>query len=89
MRVWSFRAECQADAEKFRDRCLEVQIKMTMDIVPDGGGFPDVEAEMNTDATMNQMHDILRTMPDSHVMIQTLRECPRAENSMERDTTIW
>lgn len=89
IKVYSFRAECQADAEKLRDRCTEVYIKMDMTIMPHGEGFPDVKVEMQTDASMNQLHDILRTMDDSHVMLQTLRQVPLAENSLERDHGLW
>ena len=40
---------------------------------------------MQCSATLEQLQGILRTIKDAHVMLQTLRPVPLADNSLERD----
>ncbi|AXK38526.1 hypothetical protein [Crenobacter cavernae] len=84
MAIYSFRAECQADVKRFHQECLKVGLITALQAKPDDQ-FPDVEVELQTDASLEALRNVMRRVVDGHVMLQTLRECPLAENSLERD----
>lgn len=83
MGIYSFRAECQTDVEGFRQALNAAEISHSIDCRPDSQ-FPDVDVELKTDATLEILKTLLRTVPDGHVMVETLRAGPLAENSLER-----
>jgi len=85
MPVFSFRAECRLDVDKFTRTVDQSGIASTVRIHPDADGLPDVDVEAEFDATLEQLRAILRVQSDSHVIIQTLRELPLVSNSLERD----
>jgi hypothetical protein len=47
--------------------------------------FSDVEVEMHTDASLDSLRGLIRQVTDGHVMLQTLRQVPLQDNSLERD----
>lgn len=49
------------------------------------GCLPDVEVEIKAPATLEQMRHVMRAIEDGQIMLQTLRQCPLAANSMARD----
>lgn len=85
MPIFSFRAECLLDADKFTHAVDQSGLTSKVRIHPDTDGFPDVDVEAEFDATLEQLRAILRAQADSHVIIQTLRELPLVSNSLERD----
>ena len=84
MLLYSFRAECQADLDKLtlalRTRGIMCSMRATQD-----PQFPDCAVELETDATVQAIRDVMRSVEDGHVMVETLRPCQLADNSLERD----
>ncbi len=84
MTVYSFRAECKADLKRLslalRTSAVRYSIRAARDRRP-----PDCAAEIETDASLETIREVMRELEDSHVMLQTLRACPLSQNSLERD----
>lgn len=57
---------------------------LEMERVPYSEGG-EVVGEFKSTMSLEELRDALRELEDSHVMLQTLRQCPLAENSQERD----
>lgn len=89
MSIYSFRAECMDDIKKVLQQCVMTSVVVSMNIKPGIFEAPtppsDPEAEIVTDASLEQLREAIRHVVDGHVMLQTLRPCPLAENSLERD----
>ncbi len=86
MNTFSFRAECQPDVDSFLQKSQESGIKLTVTkTVKDTNGFPDVEIEFESEATLEDLIEVMRKVQDGHVMYQTLRQVPLNENSLKRD----
>ena len=86
MNTFSFRAECQADVDSFLQKSQDSGIKLTVTkTVKDTNGFPDVEIEFESEATLEDSIEVMRKVQDGHVMYQTLRQVPLNENSLKRD----
>ena len=47
--------------------------------------YPDVQVEIKTTASEDDILNVMRGIVDSHVMIQTLRPIPLADNNLERN----
>ena len=77
MTTYSFRAECRADAGAFR-ALIQVNAKIQRWQEFADEGYPDVEVEFETDASL----EVLRAM------LQSLQAVPLAENDLERDFDI-
>lgn len=84
MKTYSFRAECKEDVERFNEECLKAGLMTQWQAKPDEQS-PEVEVELQTDAPLDTLRNVIRQVVDGHIMLQTLRECPLAENSLERD----
>lgn len=84
MPVFSFRAECMDDVEKLHEECVAAGIIWSMNAKPDMP-YPDVDVEIKAETTLEVLRGLMRQVVDGHVMLQTLRECSLAENSLERD----
>lgn len=92
-KVFSFRAECVYDVDVLRHRLIHERKPFTMDVQPmlliDSGGremaLPDCKAEIVIDMSLQQLRDFMYQQQDSHVMTQSLRQCPLNENSLDRD----
>lgn len=91
--LFSFRAECAYDIETLRCRLLADRRVFIMDIFPmplrgpagEKIDVPDCGAEITIDMTLQELRDFMYLQQDTHVMTQTLRQCPRSKNSFERD----
>lgn len=82
---FSFRAECMADVEAFIRECASQRIGHTLHVELSTAGLPDVEVELKSDASLDTLRNVMRKVVDGQVMLQTLRACPLAANSLERD----
>jgi hypothetical protein len=89
MPVFSFRAECRHDADAFIRAAEQVGIAANATIHPDTSGLPDVDVEATFDANLEQLRAVVRQVHESHVMLQTLRELPLADNTLERDYNLF
>lgn len=83
MTIFSFRAECLNDVNLFVSNDTPALWIKTTRVVPDQG-FPDVEVEIETNATIEQLHEWLNKQPDSHIIYETLRPVPLSENPLTR-----
>ena len=84
MPTYSFRAECTVDVDHFLQALTALGISATIQRVPDCQ-FPDVDVQLETLAPLDVIRNVMRKIEDSHVMCQTLRACPLAENTLQRD----
>jgi hypothetical protein len=85
MRTFSFRAECQVDVDALRALVALAAENGQWTVLPDPRGLPDVAVEVLSTITIERLLDLMREVEDGHVMLQTLRPVPLAENSLERD----
>lgn len=89
MKTYSFRAECKFDVETFKATMRKQNVSLkTVKLVHDDDNLPDVQYEFTSIENIGIIQDILRTIVDGHVMLQTLRECPLSENSLVRDYAL-
>ena len=86
-KTYSFRAECALDVSALQTECERAKLATFAHITPDEV-FPDVEVELEADTDLEHLRSLMRRVQDAHVMVQTLRECPLKENSLERDFSI-
>ena len=83
--VFSFRAECSQDIEVFQALLSGHGVAFKVSTYPDANGLPDVAVEIKADAPLVRLRELLRQVVDGHVMLQTLRQLPLAQNTLERD----
>lgn len=92
--VFSFRAECQDDVEIFFDECQRAGIEATDVHTRVEMPFPDVQAEFRAspETTVDQVLQVAKTADencgDLHVVVETMRPVPLAENSFERSAFV-
>lgn len=89
LNTFSFRAEGEHDVLQFLAAAEASNFIVQSTAHPDADGLPDVDVEIQTSATLEQLQDVLRKLEDSHVMLQTLRQLPLELNSLERDYDLW
>lgn len=80
----SFRAECEHDVRLLFEAILKEGFQLKRSIKR-SQKFPDVSVEMQTSASLEEIQQMLREIPDSHVMLQTLRPLLLKDNNLERD----
>lgn len=85
MNTFSFRAECPHDVEEFQREWGQKRIKTSMTMKRPDLSLPDVEVEIETESDLATLRGSMQTVEDGHVMVQTLRECPLKDNSLERN----
>jgi hypothetical protein len=96
--TFSFRTECAVDLNKFIvavDQAEDTDgdepvlgLFITHANTEESTGESYVEIATYQPVSLEWVRDIMRSIPDSHVMLQTLRQVPLAENSLKRDHTI-
>ena len=80
-RVFSCRAECIADVQRFTAACEANGAGLHhFKVVPDPDGMPDMEIEFRSSMPLVRLKRIAAPLEDGHVLFETLRECPLAEN---------
>jgi hypothetical protein len=74
MNSYKFRAECQSDVEALKANLQNFGTfhLSTTQMQIDGIPIPDVEAELELNSDIDRVLNAMRSIPDSHVMIQTL-----------------
>lgn len=86
--VFSFRAECRNDVGVFLRSLTTSGVSISYSRIVDML-FPDVAVEIATsEASVEQLIHAARQVEDLHVIEQTLRPVPLADNSLERDCSI-
>lgn len=84
-KIFSFRGEFGQDVIVFKNRCKEEGIVIKNITEDPYGSTPDVQVEIKTTASEDDILNVMRGIVDSHVMIQTLRPIPLADNNLERN----
>jgi hypothetical protein len=79
--TYSFRAECRDDVLSFLALPEATSLKK-ITIVPDPT-FPDVEVEIETKLTVQEVTSALEMVDDGHVMVETLKACALVSNGMD------
>jgi len=71
---YKFQAECQLDVEALKEKLQELgEFNVsTTHLEIDGIRIPDVEIELEVNSDTENLLKVMRSIPDSHVMIQTL-----------------
>lgn len=85
---FSFRAECETDVDRFKDECTQRGLPIAVAVSPTKLG-PDVLVELETRVSLESLRDAARAIPDGHVIVETLRECRLAHNSLERSVDAY
>ncbi|WP_432263012.1 hypothetical protein [Cupriavidus sp. TMH.W2] len=83
--TYSLRAECERDIEM-----LHTALRATPAVPQHWRTEPcslgvDVKLEFQSRASLAELRQIAGGVPDGHVMVETLRHCPMAANSWERE----
>lgn len=86
MNTYSFRAEFPSDANAFLQQAYQKDITLTH-FIPDRD-MPDVVVQFSSEYSLEDFRAIMRTIPDSHVMIQTLQPKSIKDSDIERDYGI-
>ncbi len=86
--TYSCRAECWCDVQgvlnAFSASGLPYQV-VACRVDDPHEWLPGYELEIRTTAGRGTILALMRTIDDTHVMRETLRACPLAENSLERE----
>lgn len=91
---FSFRAECAHDVTEFvvaahKAGVAVVVTRLNPMMFNETDPMPDTTAEFYCHGgALEQMRDVLRTIPDSHVMLQTIQQVRLKDNKLERDYSI-
>jgi len=81
LQTYSCRAECRADIDAF----LESAGPLVTDVIIEPSTWaPDCTLEFRSAAHPSQLLDLLESIPDTHVMVETLRPVPLSDNTLER-----
>lgn len=85
--TYSFRAECCVDSDDFIRQAILAGIPLSIrQVVPlFDWSAPDIKVEFATTASLEELRNIMRKVPDGHVMLQTLSPAVLAGNRLERD----
>ena len=82
IQIYKFRAECIVDVHRFlyslAPNWVEYHVTATT--------FPDVTVALKTAATLDELCSVIKTVPDGHVMLETIQPLDRYTGErVERD----
>lgn len=80
MGVFSFRAECGVDVERFEQQCFVDGVSIDSIFTKKRGGAPDVFVEIESLSPIEAVWSAMSGVEDGHVMLRTLGEMPLSEN---------
>lgn len=80
MGVFSFRAECGVDVERFEQRCFIDGVPIYSILTKKRGGAPDVFVEIDSSSPIEAIWSAMSRVEDGHIMLRTLGEMPLSEN---------
>ena len=84
MSFYQFRAECQSDVDVlFRRIYPKIKNAKFCQEFP----FPDVDVEIETDLSLDDLRNEMRAVPDGYVMLETV--APSDEYTGERYYSPW
>jgi len=88
--TFSFKTELDQDVNAFKDALKPVDPEAVVyaeefRIGPDRGWCGEWGMEITTKLDLEQMRNVIRGIPDGHVMLQTLLEVPLEQNPLKRD----
>lgn len=84
----SFRAESAIDAFELIKACWANSIPVPSFRCELTGDVADVACEIVTNADLESLQRVAASVEDGHVMLETLRACAVADNSLERDPLV-
>lgn len=84
-KTYSLRAECKSDADQLKKLVSKACANSEVFLTPDAKGLPDQEIKIHTELEFEEVLELIRSINDGHVMLQTLQPVPLSENSLERD----
>lgn len=84
--IFSARAECPRDMIELLNK--ETWFKNLTWKQMHGYGA-DIVIEFETNVTLEQLRGELSTITDTHVLMETLRQCPLKDNPLTRDQEVW
>lgn len=90
---YSCRAETPVDVvrflapmyEKCSDECKNLG---ELSIIPDVG-YPDCKVEFISNYGLKELREVMQTVEDGHVMVETLRPVPLMLNNLNRDSSFY
>lgn len=80
---YKFRAECRYDVDRF----LKLLSVNKIVISSNENGFPDVEVQIESDISLDQLRNIMRNVANGHVMVQTINHA--SEYTGERNYHLY
>ena len=84
MSIYQFRAECRHDVDVlFRNIFPKIKDAKICQEFP----FPDVDVEIVTDLSLDDLRNEMRAVPDGYVMLETV--APSDEYTGERYYSPW
>lgn len=87
MTAFSFRAECLVDVQRLHGTLNSNGIyHSTKETKILEAGLSDVGVEICSIASLKTLRAVFAKVVDGHVMLETLRQVPLLENSLERET---
>lgn len=90
---YSCRAETPVDVVRFLapmyDKCFDEGKQLgELTIIPFGVASPDCKVEFVSSYDLKELREVMQTVEDGHVMVETLRPVPLMLNSLERDRSF-
>ncbi len=85
MNILSFRAETQTDVDRLQDAVVRAGFTTMVASEQTTAPWADVDVQMKTQASLEEVRALMATVDDGHVMAQTLRQCPLKDNPLTRD----
>ena len=91
---YSCRAETPVDVVRFLapmyDRCREDQKQLgELTIIPYPNVSPDCKVEFVSNYSLQELREVMQTVEDGHVMVETFRPVPLMLNSLKRDSSFY
>lgn len=83
MFIYSFRSECPPDILEFQKVCHKTNIMILIRFL--SYNEPELGVEFESPHKIEELMEAISSIVDGHVMLQTLRKCSLAKNSLKRN----